>query len=429
MAKQSNNPFGSFGFSGMSPTSTTSWSSKSGTPMPTDMAAMYGAMFPSTQMGAGGTQKAMTQGVSPTVGDYQQGIMRDLAQQEYLNRANFERKEQARQDFAKQTQDAFNQFYNPKTGTFAGQQFFDRAAQEQTRLEAETRANQKAMAADIQRGRQALAASEGQMNAMYGRALGEIDEGRDKISSDMAAAMRQNAQMEGAQQFGGMLGQLEGSEGQVAEAQRLFQSELERGVGANVAQIQFQGAQQKSAIRQAQASSALSMGQAKAGYEQAATQFGAQSRQATEAAIAGSSAIAQANAAFIGTQAQWLAANQMNRNSQMYQMVENNPVLGVAWSPVFAQMGSVAQAAGLGAFGSTRPSTQRTDGLMSYGSYNPQTGAFSQTPSQRMLASRDNYGMQVQHMMGKGGISGAAGYQAPGTNAFGLTGFRELPLR
>jgi hypothetical protein len=280
------------------------------------------------------------------------------------------------------------------------------------------------MAADIQRGRQALAASEGQMNAMYGRALGEIDEGRDKISSDMAAAMRQNAQMEGAQQFGGMLGQLEGSEGQVAEAQRLFQSELERGVGANVSQIQFQGAQQKSAIRQAQASSALSMGQAKAGYEQAATQFGAQSRQATEAAIAGSSAIAQANAAFIGQQAQWLAANQMNRSSELYKMVESNPVLGVTWADAFTQMGAISQAAGMGAFGSLPPSNNQSN--FSYGTYNPTTGAFSQTPSQRMLGSRDNFNMQIQHMLGSGGFSGQAGYQAPAMNYQGL---HNVPLR
>jgi|688.fasta_scaffold107907_3 hypothetical protein len=411
-------------YGGYSPTTTYTWSSKSNTPMPQQMEEMYRTMFPTSTSQAGGATRAMQQGIAPTPGEYQQGVIRDLAQAEYLNRANFERKEQARKDFDTQTQAAMGRVFDPKTGKYAGQDMYDLAASEQKRLEAETRANQKAMAADIQRGRQALAASEGQMNAMYGRALGEIDEGRDKISSDMAAAMRQNAQMEGAQQFGGMLGQLEGSEGQVAEAQRLFQSELERGVGANVSQIQFQGAQQKSAIRQAQASSALSMGQAKAGYEQAATQFGAQSRQATEAAIAGSSAIAQANAAFIGQQAQWLAANQMNRSSELYKMVESNPVLGVTWADAFTQMGAISQAAGMGAFGSLPPSNNQSN--FSYGTYNPTTGAFSQTPSQRMLGSRDNFNMQIQHMLGSGGFSGQAGYQAPAMNYQGL---HNVPLR
>ena len=401
MAKNPPTSFGSY--NALTPTSSWSWSTKDqrgpGGAMPTEVAKFYETMFPSLQGQVGATQQAMTQGFAPSVSDYQKAVLNDLAQDAYLKKANFDRMEQARNAYAQGTQAAINRFFDPKTGKYAGENMFDFAAKEQKRLEAETRANQKANEAEMGRARAALSQAERQMFSGYNAALESIGQGQDKIASDMAAAMRQTAEQQRAEGFGGLLGQLEGSEAQVVEAQRLSRAELERGIGANVSQLQFQGAQQRAAIQQAKAQAALALGQAKAGFETAAAQFGAQSRQATEAAIQGSAALAQSHGAFIGQQAQWLAANEMNRNSQLYKMVESNPILGITWSGAFTQLGAISQAAGMGAFSGQRDfnsdfraatQTLIDKGLLSR-NYNPKSptyGGYTQSLGQEAVMSQ-----------------------------------------
>ena len=214
----------------------------------------------------------------------------------------------------------------------------------------------------------------GGYNNTMGRALAEVDEGRDKIASEMAAGMRQNFDLQQEQQMGALMSQGISAD-QMAEAERQSKYEMERGVGANVSNLQFQGAQARSGILQAQASGQAGIQQSKAGAMQqnaamqaniqeskagamqgmatsqanlstTIAQMGLQSTGAKQEAIKMGANIAMANAADDQQRNQMVAQYAMNVGQFGVNFLQANPIIGTLLGGTIAALGKQAGLAG-----------------------------------------------------------------------------------
>jgi hypothetical protein len=338
---------GSFG--SLQPTSTQTWSSKSGLPMPKGFSGLLSSQ---TGMIPGG-------GVTPSLYDYQMGIMRDLAASEKLYQQNFDRSQKEIENYRKSVADASKRMYDPKTDTFAGQKFFDEARGFQQQALKDQQESDKALQAQLAAGGRRLDQAANQVSGAYGAATRQIDEGRDRIASDMAAGMRQNAELQGQNEFGGMLGLLEGSEGQVAEAQRLYDAEIQRGVGQNVSAIQFAGAQQKAAIQQSRAQAIQGMALGRAEYDRNVAMFGQNSAQARQSIYKMGADLAMANSAFYQNQMSLLNQLEVNGARAVHDLVKSNPIMGVMWGDALLELGKASALSGKGSIhtGPRNPNT------------------------------------------------------------------------
>ncbi|NBU77179.1 MAG: hypothetical protein EBS30_18510, partial [Planctomycetes bacterium] len=249
-----------------------SWSSKSGTAMPSAMSSfMGGANIPNTGNAAADFQQLM-QGTGYKVGNApslqlaQQGAMHDWLS---LN--------QAQQDTAKRNAQFFDQ---AMAGMSESQKqlstpspAWDKAYKFQQQLSDQTTADK----ADIaKQGKAAEAKYNQQMGnvaGIYNAAANTVTEGRDRISSEMAAGMRQNYDLQRDQMQGNLASQGI-SPDQMAEADRQSKWEMERGVGANVSNIQAQSAQAVANIQQAKAGTLASMAGTQANLSTTVMQLG-----------------------------------------------------------------------------------------------------------------------------------------------------------
>lgn len=361
-----NKPASLGAFSGFTPIS--SWSSKSGTKPPAgmDMTQFFGGSNVPTGGSTAQNLQNMMQGTgykvgsAPSLGMYQQGTLYDLMKSE---------------DVAKQTQDRNARFFDESMANMQAAQkqlstpspAWDKAYGFQKQLADQTKADaaafdKQAKAAEVkyqnQMGRveEAFNRATGQYSRGMDEAMGQIDEGRDKIASEMAAGMRQNYDLQQQQQMGALMAQGI-SPDQMAEAQRESKYEMERGVGANVSNLQFQGAQAKSNILQAKAANLAGILQAKANAIQGMAgtqanlrttiaQMGLQSAGAKQEAIKLGSQIAMANAADDQQRNQMVAQYAMNMGQFGVNFLQANPIVGTLLGGTIAALGKQAGIAG-----------------------------------------------------------------------------------
>jgi len=399
-----NKPANPGAFGGFTPIS--SWSSKSATQPPAgfNMSQFFGGSNVPTSGNTAQDLQNMMQGTNYRIGSapslqmYQQGTLYDTMKGEQV---------------ARQTQDRNTQFFDQAMANMqkAQQQLntpspaFDKAYGFQKQLMDQTKADQadiakQGKAAQVkfqdQMGRvegtynQASGKFQDQMgrventydqalsgyNNTMGRALAEVDEGRDRIASEMAAGLRQNFDLQQEQQMGALMSQGISAD-QMAEAERQSKYEMERGVGANVSNLQFQGAQAKAGILQAQASGQAGIQQSKAGTMQqnaaiqanilqnkagamqgmatsqsnlstTIAQMGLQSMVAKQEAIKMGANIAMANAADDQQRAQLVAQYAQNVGQFGVNFLQANPIIGSLLGGTIAALGKQAGMAGQG---------------------------------------------------------------------------------
>lgn len=310
-----------------------SWSSKGTTQAPKAVQDFMSMMGGNMNPGAQGFKGA------PTFEQYQTGIMRDFAEANRVSQANFDRNTGiannvlgANLNTAQQLRD----YQNP---------FFDQANKVQGDLLKQTQADRKDFDKQAKAAQVKLDQQTNQVAGAYNQALGQIDQGRDKIASEMAASMRQNYDLQREQQQGAMAAQGI-SQDQMAEAERQSKWEMERGVGANVSNIQFQGAQAKAGILQAKAGTLASLANTTASLRTSIMGMGMDQAKAVQGAIKLGYDTAmyrgQDLAQRMDTAAKLETAGYNNWAEAMYK----NPIMGVNILPSLLSIGQAAQLTG-----------------------------------------------------------------------------------
>jgi hypothetical protein len=327
---QPTSTFGSFG--AFTPTST--WSSKSTTTQApqavTDFMQMMGG---NTNPGAQGFKGA------PTFEQYQTGIMRDFAETNRVNKENFDRNTGIADKLLKSNLDTAQQlrdYQNP---------FYDQATKIQGELVNQTKADRSVFDKQAKEAQMKLDKQTGQVNAAYAQAMMAVDEGRTRAASEMSDAMRQNYEADRLKGMGALAGQGI-SPDQMAEADRQSKWEMERGVGANVANLQFQGAMAKANIQQARAGTLASLANTTASLNTSIMSMGMDQAKAVQGAIK----LGYDTAMYRGqdlsqrmdTAAKLETAGYNNWAEAMYK----NPVMGVNILPSLLAVGQAAQLTG-----------------------------------------------------------------------------------
>lgn len=339
-----NKPASPGAFGGFTPIS--SWSSKSGTKPPTgmDMSQFFGgANVPASGKTAQDLQNMMQGtnykiGSAPSLNMYQQGTLYDTMKSEQV---------------AQQTQDRNAKFFDETMANMQAAQkqlatpspAFDKAYGFQKQLTDQAAADKAAFDKQAKAAEVKYADQMGRVEGAYNQAMGQIDQGRDKIASEMAAGMRQNYDLQQQQQMGALMTQGI-SPDQMAEAQRESKYEMERGVGANVSNLQFQGAQAKAGILQAKAGAIQGMAGTQANLSTTISQMGIQSAGAKQEAIKLGAQIAMANAADDQQRNQMVAQYAMNVGQFGVNFLQANPIIGTLLGGTIAALGKQAGLAG-----------------------------------------------------------------------------------
>jgi hypothetical protein len=327
---QPTSTFGSFG--AFTPTST--WSSKSTTTQAPQAVTDFMQMM-------GGNTNPGTQGFkgAPTFEQYQTGIMRDFAETNRVNKENFDRNTGIADKLLKSNLDTAQQlrdYQNP---------FYDQATKIQGELVNQTKADRSAFDKQAKEAQMKLDKQTGQVNAAYAQAMTAVDEGRTRAASEMSDAMRQNYEADRLKGMGALAGQGI-SPDQMAEADRQSKWEMERGVGANVANLQFQGAMAKANIQQARAGTLASLANTTASLNTSIMGMGMDQAKAVQGAIK----LGYDTAMYRGqdlsqrmdTAAKLETAGYNNWAEAMYK----NPVMGVNILPSLLAVGQAAQLTG-----------------------------------------------------------------------------------
>ena len=341
-----NKPVSSGAFSGFTPIS--SWSSKSGTQPPAgfNMSQFFGGSNVPTSGNTAQDLQNMMQGTNYKIGSapslqmYQQGTLYDTRKGEQV---------------AKQTQDRNTQFFDQAMANMQQAQqklatpspAWDKAYGFQKQLMDQTKADTAAFDKQSKAAEVKYQNQMGRVEGAYNQAMGQIDEGRDKIASQMAAGLRQNYDLQ-REQVQGTMGAQGISQDQITEAQRESRSEMERGLGANVSNLQFQGAQAKAGILQAKAGAIQSMAATQANLSTTVAQMGLQSAGAKQEAIKLGANIAMANAADDQQRAQLVAQYAQNVGQFGVNFLQANPIIGSLLGGTIAALGKQAGMAGQG---------------------------------------------------------------------------------
>jgi len=323
---------GSFSaFPGFEPVS--SFSSKGTTQAPKAVQDFMSMMGGNMNPGAQGFKGA------PSFEQYQTGIMRDFAEANRVNQANFDRNTGIANQLLtanKGTAQQLRDYQNP---------FLDQANKVQGDLLKQTQADRKDFDQQAKAAQRKLDQQTNQVAGTFNQAMGQIDQGRDRIASEMAAGMRQNYDLQ-REQMQGAMGTQGISQDQIAEAQRESKSEMERGVGANVSNLQFQGAQAKAGILQAKAGTLASLSSTTASLNTSLMGMGMDQAKAVQGAIKLGYDTAmyrgQDLAQRMDTAAKLETAGYNNWAEAMYK----NPVMGVNILPSLLAVGQAAQLTG-----------------------------------------------------------------------------------
>jgi hypothetical protein len=311
-----------------------------------DMSQFFGGSNVPTSGNTAQDLQSMMQGTNykigsaPSLNMYQQGTLYDTMKGEQV---------------AKQTQDRNTQFFDQAMANMqqAQQQLntpspaWDKAYGFQKQLMDQTKADTAAFDKQSKAAEVKYQNQMGRVEGAYNQAMGQIDEGRDKIASEMAAGLRQNYDLQ-REQVQGTMGAQGISQDQIAEAQRESRSEMERGLGANVSNLQFQGAQAKAGILQAKAGAIQSMAATQANLSTTIAQMGLQSAGAKQEAIKLGANIAMANTADDQQRAQLVAQYAQNVGQFGVNFLQANPIIGSLLGGTIAALGKQAGMAGQG---------------------------------------------------------------------------------
>jgi len=341
-----NKPASSGAFGGFTPIS--SWSSKSGTNPPAgmDMSQFFGGSNVPTSGNTAQDLQSMMRGTNYKIGSapslqmYQQGTLYDTMKGEQVARQTQDRNTQFFDQAMANMQQAQQQLNTPSPA-------WDKAYGFQKQLMDQTKADtaafdKQAKAAEVKYENQM-----GRVEGAFNQAMGQIDQGRDRIASEMAAGLRQNYDLQ-REQMQGAMGTQGISQDQITEAQRESRSEMERGLGANVSNLQFQGAQVKAGILQAKAGAIQNMAATQANLSTTIAQMGLQSTGAKQEAIKLGANIAMANAADDQQRAQMVAQYAQNVGQFGVNFLQANPIIGSLLGGTIAALGKQAGMAGQG---------------------------------------------------------------------------------
>lgn len=341
-----NKPASPGAFGGFTPIS--SWSSKSGTKPPAgmDMSQFFGGSNVPTSGNTAQDLQTLMQGTNYKVGSapslnmYQQGTLYDAMKGEQVARQTQDRNTQFFDQTMANMQQAQQQLNTPSPA-------WDKAYGFQKQLMDQTKADTAAFDKQSKDAEVKYQNQMGRVEGTFNQAMGQIDQGRDKIASEMAAGLRQNYDLQQQQQMGALMTQGI-SPDQMAEAQRESKWEMERGVGANVSNLQFQGAQAKAGILQAKAGAMQSMAATQANLSTTIAQMGLQSTGAKQEAIKLGASIAMANAADDQQRNQMVAQYAMNVGQFGVNFLQANPIVGGLLGGVISALGKQAGMAGQG---------------------------------------------------------------------------------
>jgi len=334
-----NNPLGAFGglFSGLTPTSTFT-TQMSGTG-PIDFSQFLPTGQPTytqTNVLPGGAREFRQQGsaFAPTGQQVVGGMARDLAEQARIQQANFERGEQARQDYLKSTREAANRFIDPAT---SGQALFDKALGFQEQAAQAASETQAALDKQMAAANKQLAADRAATNASFDRAIGMIGSDTDRIASDLARASDINREAARAQGFGS-IGGFEGSEGQFAALEEISRQEAEQGKFGQIAGLQQQASMQKANMLGMKAQTQSSLAGLNQQFAQMQGQFTMGTGQMKQQAAEMGAQISMANAQMMQQNNQnFLGAMDLIGRTNV-EMLQAFPMLGINVSPTLLSM-------------------------------------------------------------------------------------------
>jgi hypothetical protein len=304
---------------------------------------MGGANIPNTGNATADFQQLMkgtnyTVGNAPSLQLAQQGAMHDWLS---LN--------QAQQDTAKRNTQFFDQamagMSEAQKNLSTTSPAFDKAYGFQQQLVDQTTADRADFDKQLKAAEAKYQNQMGRVEGTYNQAIGAINEGRDRAASEMADAMRQNYEADRLKGLGALAGQGI-SPDQMAEADRQSKWEMERGVGANVSNLQFQGAQAKAGILQAKAGAMQNMAATQANLSTTVAQLGMQSAGAKQEAIKLGAQIALANAADDQQRAQMSAQYQAAMGEFGASWMAANPIMATMFGGLITQLGQASSAAG-----------------------------------------------------------------------------------
>ena len=301
-------------------------------------------MFPNAQKtmtdaGSGFMRQKGLQGM-PSMEQWQGGLMHDLNLQNELNKTNFDRNEKAANMFLNMGKEGISNFQD---STKNGQAFFDEARNFQQKGYKEAgiagdKLNDQLSAAGKKQDR-----DHQQALGMYSQGIAKVGEGTDKISSAMAAAAARRSSDQSDQIANQYAGALPGSESQLEDAYRSNRRDLNETVFSGVSQLQNQANQMQAQMLAGKGTLASQLASSSASFKAAAAQAGYSAAQNQNEFNKMGAEIAMGNAAFQFQLNTAFMAAVDNVGRGYGDMINRNPVMGVAVMPTLMAMGELGK--------------------------------------------------------------------------------------
>ena len=301
-------------------------------------------MFPNAQKtmtdaGSGFMKQKGLQGM-PSMEQWQGGLMHDLNLQNDLNKTNFDRNEQAANMFLGMGREGLSNFKDPSKN---GQAFFDEARSFQQKGY-----NEAGVAGDKLNAQMAAASKQQQRSqqealGMYSQGIAKVGEGTDKIASAMSNAAARRSADQGDQIANQYAGALPGSESQLEDAYRSNRRDLNETVFSGVSQIQNQANQMQAQMLAGKGTLAAQLAGTSASFKAAAAQAGYGAAQNQNEFNKMGAEIAMGNAAFQYQLNTAFMAAVDNIGKGYADMINRNPVMGVAVMPTLMAMGELSK--------------------------------------------------------------------------------------
>jgi len=276
----------------------------------------------------------------PSMEQWQGGLMHDLNLQNDLNKTNFDRNEKAANMFLSMGKEGMSNF---KDSTKNGQAFFDEARNFQQKGYKEAgiagdKLNDQLSAAGKKQER-----DQQQALGMYDQGINKVGEGTDKIASAMAAAAARKGADQNDQIANQYAGALPGSEGQLEDAYRNSTRDVNEIVFGGVSQLQNQANQMQAQMMAGKGSLASQLASSSASFKAAAAQAGYSAAKDQFEFNKMGAEIAMGNAAF-QFQLNTAFMNAVDNIGKGYaDMINRNPVMGVAVMPTLMAMGELGK--------------------------------------------------------------------------------------
>ena len=301
-------------------------------------------MFPDdkktmSDAGTGFMRQVGLQGM-PTMKQFQNSLVNDLNLQNNLNKINFDRNEKAANMFLSMGKEGLSNFQDSSKN---GQAFFDEARNFQQKGYNEAgvageKLNSQLSAAGKQQDR-----DHQQALGMYSQGIAKVGEGTDKISSAMAAAAARRSSDQSDQIANQYAGALPGSESQLEDAYRSNRRDLNETVFSGVSQLQNQANQMQAQMMAGKGTLAAQLAGTSANFKAMAAQAGFGAAQNQNEFNKLGAQIAMGNAAFQFQNNEAFMGGAMNLGKGYFDMVNSNPVKGVAEKYTVLAMAEIAK--------------------------------------------------------------------------------------